>query len=139
MSLTEAPISPTAHARPAPAAELKRTHSAAPPAVEASPVGHRRQPRDQQLSHTAKPEHLLLEADEITLKVGNVTLTMSQQNGGTLEIRAPHVRIVGEDVHSEAETTNTIVGENVVSEATMHSDLLGKLIRIDGQFVKINS
>jgi hypothetical protein len=49
------------------------------------------------------------------------------------------VRIHAEEILSEAQGTNTIAGEHVIAEAEMHADLLGKLIRIDGQCVKINS
>lgn len=85
------------------------------------------------------PEQIVLEADEITLKVGDVVLSMTREEGGTLEIRAPRVRIVGEQIVSEAEGANTIAGESVVSEARLHNDVLGKLIRVDGQCVQINS
>lgn len=88
---------------------------------------------------TRKQEQIVLEADEITLKVGDVMLSMTREDGGTLEIRAPRVRIVGEEIISEAEGANTIAGDSVVSEARLHNDVLGKLIRIDGQCVQINS
>jgi hypothetical protein len=87
----------------------------------------------------APPEKILIEADEFTVKVGDAILSLTKADGGTLEIRAPHVRIVGDDIISEAVGTNSVVGEHVVAEAAFHADLLGKLIRIDGQFVKINS
>jgi len=84
-------------------------------------------------------ERLLIEADEITFRVGGATLSLTKENGGTLEIRAGHVRIQAEEILSEAAGTNAITGEHVVAEAEMHADLLGKLVRIDGQCVKINS
>lgn len=84
-------------------------------------------------------ERLLIEADEITFRVGGATLSLTKENGGTLEIRAGHVRIHAEEILSEAAGTNAITGESVVAEAEMHADLLGKLVRIDGQCVKINS
>jgi hypothetical protein len=84
-------------------------------------------------------ERLLIEADEITFRVGGATLSLTKENGGTLEIRAGHVRIHAEEILSEAAGTNAITGETVVAEAEMHADLLGKLVRIDGQCVKINS
>ncbi|QDU41253.1 hypothetical protein Mal4_56180 [Maioricimonas rarisocia] len=84
------------------------------------------------------PERVILEADEIVFKVGEATLTLSKEGSGTIELRAPNVRLVGEHVLSEASASNTIVGETVVSEATQTSDLLAKLIRINGQCVKIN-
>jgi hypothetical protein len=65
-------------------------------------------------------------------------LILNRANGGTLEIRAPHVLIRGTEVTSEAEQTNTLAGGNVVAEAVVHADVLGKLIRINGQCVKIN-
>ena len=140
MSLTEAPISTSDHPRPSPRAQADRCRPTAIASTsDAAGLVQRSSNHDQPAEAAAQPERLLLEADEITFKVGDAVLTMTRENGGTLEIRAPNVRIMGEDVLSEAERTNTIVGENVVSEATMHADLLGKLIRIDGQFVKINS
>ena len=66
-------------------------------------------------------------------------LSLTKENGGTLEIRARHVRLLGEEIVSQATGTNAVIGEHVVAEAEMHADLLGKLIRIDGQCVKINS
>ena len=98
-------------------------------------------PRIRELgtSSSQKLEQVVLEADEITFKVGNVVLSMTKKDGGTLEIRAPRIRLLGEDIISEADGTNTIVGENVVTEASFLNDLLGKLIRIDGQCVRINS
>lgn len=85
------------------------------------------------------PEQLVVEADEITLRVGEAILKLTKENGGTLEIRAANVRILGNSILSHATETNSVVGEHVVAEAEMHADLLGKLIRIDGQCVKINS
>jgi len=84
------------------------------------------------------PERVILEADEIVFKVGDATLTLSREGSGTIELRAPNIRLIGDEVHSEATGTNTVVGETVVSEATQTSDLLAKLIRINGQCVKIN-
>lgn len=88
---------------------------------------------------TDRPDRLVIEADEVTFRVGGATLSLTKENGGTLEIRAAHVRIHAEEILSEAVGTNAITGEHVVAEAEMHADLLGKLIRIDGQCVKINS
>jgi hypothetical protein len=85
-----------------------------------------------------RPERIVIEADEVTFRVGGASLTLTKENGGTLEIRAAKVRIQGEDILTEAAGTNTIAGGNVVAEAELHADLLGKLIRIDGQCVKIN-
>jgi hypothetical protein len=89
-------------------------------------------------AHTT-PEHIVVEADEITLRVGNAVIKLTKENGGTLEIHAANVRIHGNSILSQATQTNSMVGEHVIAEAEMHADLLGKLIRIDGQCVKINS
>lgn len=84
------------------------------------------------------PERVVVEADEIVFKAGEATLTLSCRNGGTLEICAPRIQIRGEEVLSEATQTNSVVGHHVVTEAELAADVLGKLIRIDGQCVKIN-
>jgi hypothetical protein len=81
---------------------------------------------------------VVVEADQIILKAGEAMLILNRANGGTLEIRAPRVVIHGDDVTSEAEHTNTLAGHSVVTEAVVHADVLGKLIRINGQCVKIN-
>jgi hypothetical protein len=87
----------------------------------------------------APTQRLVIEADEVTFRVGEAVLSLTKENGGTLEIRARHVRLRGEEIVSQATGTNAVVGEHVVAEAEMHADLLGKLVRIDGQCVKINS
>jgi hypothetical protein len=86
-----------------------------------------------------RQDRVVVEAEEITFRVGGASLTLTKENGGTLKIRAARVRIRAEEISSEATGTNAIAGEHVVAEAEMHADLLGKLIRIDGQCVKINS
>jgi hypothetical protein len=91
------------------------------------------------IAETDCPDRLVIEADEVTFRVGRATLSLTKENGGTLEIRAENVRIFAKEIMSEATGTNAIAGEHVVAEAEMHADLLGKLIRIDGQCVKINS
>lgn len=98
-----------------------------------------RRPQADSLAKSDRPDRLVIEADEVTFRVGGATLSLTKENGGTLEIRAVHVRIHAEEILSEATGTNAIAGEQVVAEAKMHADLLGKLIRIDGQCVKINS
>jgi hypothetical protein len=85
-----------------------------------------------------RPKRIVVEADEIVFKAGEATISLSSANDGTVEIRAAHVHILGEQVVSEARQTNSIVGHDVVTEAALATDVLGKLIRINGQCVKIN-
>src|SRR5262245_24055246 len=59
-------------------------------------------------------DRLVIDAEEVTFRVGRATLSLTKENGGTLEIRAAHVRIHAEEILSEAEGTNTIAGEHVV-------------------------
>ena len=91
-----------------------------------------------ELPGSHRPERVVVEADEIVFKAGEATLTLSCRNGGTLEICAPRIQIRGDEVLSEATQTNSVVGHHVVTEAELAADVLGKLIRIDGQCVKIN-
>ncbi len=63
---------------------------------------------------------------------------MRSDGGGLIEIKAAKVSIVGDEVVSAAATTHTTKGTMVVFEAAKFSDLIGKLIRINGQCVKIN-
>ena len=41
-------------------------------------------------------------------------------------------------IHSAAAETNTVTGRHIVSESLGETELLGKLVRIDGQCVKIS-
>lgn len=87
----------------------------------------------------AADRRLVIDADEIVFRAGGATLTLRNEGAGVIELSAPEIRIHGENVISEASHQHTTRGEFVVSEAAMFSDLLGKLIRINGQCVKINS
>lgn len=116
------------------------TESGFEDSTEASAPPHRAADdgADGATTELRRPHPVVVEADEIVFKAGAATLSLSSRDGGTLEIRAPHVRILGENVLSEAEQTNSVVGRNVVTEAELAADVLGKLIRINGQCVKIN-
>ena len=85
----------------------------------------------------SQDKQVVVEADEIVFRAGEATLTL-KRDGGVIEIRAPEIRLVGKQITSEAEENHTTKGNMVVSEAGKFSDLLGKLIRINGQCVKIN-
>jgi hypothetical protein len=80
----------------------------------------------------------VIEAEEIVFRVGQAMLALTRENGGTLEIRAPNVRIAGENIVSMAGGTMSVLGKSVVVEAGENADVMGKLVRIDGQCVKIN-
>lgn len=84
------------------------------------------------------PQQIVVEADEIVFRAGEATITLSKSQGGIVEIHAPTLRLTGDDILSEAAETNTTAGRRVVSEAISVSELLGRLIRVDGQCVKIS-
>jgi hypothetical protein len=79
-----------------------------------------------------------VEADTIVFKAGGATLTLRKDSGGTIEIRGAAILVEAENVTSHANQTHTTTGHMVVSEASKFSDLLAKLVRINGQCVKIN-
>ena len=83
-------------------------------------------------------KRIVVEADEIVFKAGDATITLSKADGGIIEIHAPQLRLSGTDIVSEATESNTTAGRNVVSEALSVSELLGRLVRVDGQCVKIS-
>lgn len=84
------------------------------------------------------PQQIVVEADEIIFRAGEATITLSKSQGGIVEIHAPTLRLTGDDILSEAAETNTTAGRRVVSEAISVSELLGRLVRVDGQCVKIS-
>ena len=85
-----------------------------------------------------RPQRIVVEADEIVLKAGEATITLSRSHGGIIEIHAPALRLLGDQILSEATDSNTTVGRRVVSEAISVSELLGRLVRVDGQCIKIS-
>ena len=86
----------------------------------------------------AKPKRVEIEADEIVFKAGEATITMKKADGGIVEIHAPNLKLTGDNILSEASNNNTTAGKNVICEAISVADLLGKLVRVDGQCVRIS-
>lgn len=83
------------------------------------------------------PKQIVVEAEEIVFRAGDATITLSREQGGIVEIHAPTLRLTGDNILSEATESNTTVGRRIVSEAISVSELLGRLVRVDGQCVRI--
>lgn len=92
----------------------------------------------QEIPKPDDTKRLVVEADEIVFKAGKATITLSKSSGGIVEIHAPQLRLTGTDILSEATESNTTAGRRVVSEALSVTELLGRLVRVDGQCVKIS-
>lgn len=133
------PHAPTTEATAA--TNTAATNTAATTATAADPQSSRAvdavatEPTPQQ---DCRRERVVVEADEIVFRAGEATITLSSSGGGVVEIHAPALRLTGDQILSEATDTNTTAGRRVVSEAVGVSELLGRLVRVDGQCVKIS-
>jgi hypothetical protein len=103
-----------------------------------SPADHTLAAKPADGPAASETRRIVVEADEIVFKAGGATFTLRNDGNGTIEIAAGSIVLKGEEITSAADQTHTTKGTMIVSEAAKFSDLLGKLIRINGQCVKIN-